>query len=139
LDGAGSSLNYKHYKFEDYSFESNEINYYRLKQTDFSGEFEYSNIISIESLENIETYLSNIHPNPTNESIYFNLFTSQSGSANIELIDFMGNSIIKEEVQINSGKNDLKNDMSHLKNGIYILKITTLNDGKHINQKVIKN
>lgn len=51
----------------------------------------------------------------------------------------MGNSVIKEEVQINSGKNDLKTDMSYLKNGIYILKITTLNDGKCINQKVIKN
>lgn len=139
IKATGNSLNYKHYQYEDYSFINNEINYYRLKQTDFSGDFEYSNIISIESSENIETYLSDIHPNPTNENIYFNVFTSQSGIANIELIDFMGNSIIKEEQPINSGKNDLKTDMSNLKNGIYILKITTLNDGKCINQKVIKN
>ncbi len=139
IKAAGNSSNYNHYQYEDYSFISNEINYYRLKQTDFSGDFEYSNIISIESSENIETYLSDIHPNPTNENIYFNVFTSQSDIANIELIDFMGNSIIKEEQHIHSGKNDLKTDMSNLKNGIYILKITTLNDGKCINQKVIKN
>ena len=139
INGAGNSLSNKHYLYDDYSFINNTINYYRLKQIDFSGEFEYSNIISIESSETIESYLSDIHPNPTNENIYFNLFTSQSGIANIELIDFMGNSITKEEQQINSGKNDLKTNMSYLKNGIYILKITTLNDGKCIYQRVIKN
>lgn len=139
LDGAGNSVKSKHYQYEDYTFESNAINYYRLKQTDFSGRFEYSNIISIESYNNIETYLSNVYPNPTNENIYFNLITLQSGIASIELIDFMGNSVIKEEVQINSGKNDLKTDISYLKNGIYILKIITINDGKCVYQKVIKN
>ena len=34
---------------------------------------------------------------------------------------------------------NFQGDMSYLKNGIYILKTTTVNDGKCINHKVIKN
>ncbi len=139
INGAGNSLSNKHYLYDDYSFINNTINYYRLKQIDFSGEFEYSNIISIESSETIESYLSDIHPNPTNENIFYNLFTSQPGTITIELIDFTGNIVKTEEKQINSGKNELFTDMQDLKNGMYILKIITSSDSKMIYQKVIKN
>lgn len=139
INGAGNSLSNKHYLYDDYSFINNTINYYRLKQIDFSGEFEYSNIISIESSETIESYLSDIHPNPTNENIFYNLFTSQPGTITIELIDFTGNIVKTEEKQINSGKNELFTDMQNLKNGMYILKIITSSDSKMIYQKVIKN
>lgn len=139
INGAGNSLINKHYLYDDYSFINNTINYYRLKQIDFSGEFEYSNIISIESSETIESYLSDIHPNPTNENIFYNLFTSQPGTITIELIDFTGNIVKTEEKQINSGKNELFTDMQNLKNGMYILKIITSSDSKMIYQKVIKN
>ncbi|MCD6019862.1 MAG: hypothetical protein K0S53_2983 [Bacteroidetes bacterium] len=138
INGSGNSVNYKHYQYEDYSFVSNEINYYRLKQVDFSGEAEYSPTISLESSEKIETYISDLHPNPTNENVYFNLFTSQPDIAYIEVIDFMGKTIIGEQQSVDAGKNHLELNMSSLKNGLYMLKISTENSGKSEIQKIIK-
>lgn len=46
VDGAGNSTEIRNYSMLDVS-PSNEINYYRLKQTDFNGEFSYSSIVSI--------------------------------------------------------------------------------------------
>lgn len=46
LDGSGNSSTQMEYKYDDYSFTKG-INYYRLKQTDFDGQFEYFNIIAI--------------------------------------------------------------------------------------------
>lgn len=46
LDAAGDSQERKYYSFLDKTPNS-EINYYRLKQTDFDGAFTYSNIESV--------------------------------------------------------------------------------------------
>lgn len=45
ISGAGNSSSIKKYEFIDY----NPKKYYRLKQTDYNGEFTYSNIIAIEN------------------------------------------------------------------------------------------
>jgi len=48
IDGAGDSQEQTRYAFTDMSF-SRAINYYRLKQTDFNGDFKYSEILSVDN------------------------------------------------------------------------------------------
>lgn len=58
-EGNGNSTVLNSYYFDDFNIEPGKTYYYRLKQVDFDGNFEYSNIISIDfSLENqiIEYY-----------------------------------------------------------------------------------
>lgn len=50
IDGSGNSSSIKKYEFIDY----NPKKYYRLKQTDYNGEFTYSDIIAIENNYNNE-------------------------------------------------------------------------------------
>ena len=50
IDGAGNSSNIINYQYVDRTFE-HIINYYRLKQTDFDGKYDYSDIISIDNRE----------------------------------------------------------------------------------------
>jgi hypothetical protein len=47
IEGSGNSYSLKEYECKDYKFIDNLINYYRLKQTDYSGDYKYSSIISI--------------------------------------------------------------------------------------------
>ncbi|MBK7684379.1 MAG: T9SS type A sorting domain-containing protein [Bacteroidetes bacterium] len=47
VDGAGNSTILKQYQFKDL-LPGKELNYYRLKQTDFNGSYTYSNIIAIQ-------------------------------------------------------------------------------------------
>ena len=49
--GGGNSSNQLYYSFVDENVESI-INYYRLKQTDYDGNFKYSDIISIDNRDN---------------------------------------------------------------------------------------
>lgn len=53
-EGAGTVSTPNLYIYNDYSFEKNVINYYRLSQTDFNGNREYFNIIGIESKNKIK-------------------------------------------------------------------------------------
>jgi hypothetical protein len=48
VDGAGSSSAVLSYSFEDHDFVS-EINYYRLKQTDYDGQNRYSDMVSVDN------------------------------------------------------------------------------------------
>lgn len=50
IDGAGKSDQIENYSFIDKDF-NNDINYYRLKQTDFDGKYTYSTLIAIDNRE----------------------------------------------------------------------------------------
>jgi hypothetical protein len=51
INGSGSSNNQSYYEYDDYDV-NGDINYYRLKQTDFDGVFKYHDIISVDNSSN---------------------------------------------------------------------------------------
>ncbi len=65
IDGAGNSNELLIYQTKDL-FPYKGITYYRLKQTDFNGEYSYSKIISIDTKK--ENSLS-FYPNPSNNNL----------------------------------------------------------------------
>lgn len=65
IDGAGNSNEIKTYTYTDNNPGANEL-LYRIKQTDFDGAFSYSNVISINLLNDIENLLE-IFPNPASD------------------------------------------------------------------------
>ncbi len=68
VDGAGNSNVVRTYKFSDYGPLSGVV-YYRIKQTDFNGEFEYSDIVSLDFTIEEEPLNIELFPNPANEYI----------------------------------------------------------------------
>lgn len=70
INGAGNSNHITNYAVID-SDVKNMINYYRLKQTDFDGQFDYSNVISIDNRIDHElkevVYITNILGQEVNE------------------------------------------------------------------------
>lgn len=51
INGMGNSNNQSYYEYDDYDVDRN-VNYYRLKQTDFDGVIKYHDIISIDNRSN---------------------------------------------------------------------------------------
>lgn len=139
IDAAGNSTQTRFYNYKDYTFAGNTINYYRLKQTDTNGSFEYSSIISIETSEGSKMAVKDVYPNPANETINCELFTPKNGEVLVEVLDFTGSIVGKNVLKVQTGKNDLITDLSALKNGIYLLKITSEKDNFKSVSKVIKN
>ena len=80
VDGNGNSNSPKDYTFADSLVERSGIVYYRLKQIDFNGTFDYSDTISVNFISNIQLENSSIpsnfeisenYPNPFNSTTKF--------------------------------------------------------------------
>jgi len=63
INGAGNSNNILHYETID-SNPLEGVSYYRLKQTDYDGQFEYSSIVSVRNHEETISQEINVYPNP---------------------------------------------------------------------------
>lgn len=88
------------------------INYYRLRQVDFDGQFEYSSIVSIENID--KQIRLRIFPNPVTDFLIVenNTFTS------VQILNQIGQIVL--EVSLNESN---RIDISELPNGIYWVKI----------------
>lgn len=120
--GNSNSTTKKDYEFLHARLIGN-THYYRLKQVDFNGSFEYSNIISISSESNKIT----LYPNPTSGIVEI---IGLNENAVIELSDSFGQ-------QVNSILlNDNLLNLSNLPNGVYFIRIISTGQSKII--KVLK-
>lgn len=126
IQGAGNSNQLINYSYIDESYESNnQTFYYRLKQTDFDGNFEYFNVLPIKC-EGATSPI--IFPNPVTSTITI----SGKEINKIEIIDVLGR-IVKRV--ISNAVNETIN-VSDLSNGTYVVKVYETN--KISNQKIIK-
>ncbi len=105
---------------------------YRLKQIDFDGSFEYSNVIEVEICSPDEFNLSQNYPNPFNPStkIKFNIPSviasgaKQSEMVTLKVYDILGNeiaSLVNEEKPAGSYEVDF--DGTNLTSGIYFYEL----------------
>lgn len=134
--GAGNSQMTKNYNAFDNSSLSG-INYYRIKQVDYDGNYKFSNVVSVKTDFN-KTGVS-VLENPffNTLSVSFNSATSQMVSA--RLIDIAGRQIAVEKWSVSAG-NSMKtfSNVSELQQGLYILSITNNNGEILYTGKVIK-
>ncbi len=137
VKGAGFSTTTKTYSLFDY-YPHNGITYYRLKQTDFNGEYTYSDVISIENTSN-EIYVDNIHPNPTNGNINYTFYSTLAGNITIEFYDLLGKLILSEKQMVIEGNNTLSSKTEAFEKGIYSMKVTFEKTGFSAINKIIKN
>lgn len=86
IAGAGNSTTKKHYATTDVH-PYQQVSYYRLKQTDFDGSYEYSKLISIVNTGNS---LLNIFPNPSNGKLFISLSNAGTDEIHITIYDMLG-------------------------------------------------
>jgi len=125
VDGSGNSDELIEYKFTDVRPLSGN-NFYRLKQVDFDGAFEYSDIIRVENeLEGIE-FTVNIYPNPT-EKREFNLdITTPNLNApiTIEVLDAFGKVKANQSVVLDKASGVIQFILPEsTTNGLYIVRV----------------
>jgi len=113
----------------DYSTNDNApltgLSYYRLKQTDFDGQFEYSNTrsVTIKTYENEELH---IYPNPTENSV--TISGNQLNVDDIIIINCLGQDVTRLTSIDKQGEEVLQIDLSLLSSGVYLIKTpTTIN------------
>ena len=135
VDGAGNSTEVIDYFAFDPNVELG-FTYYRLKQTDFNGDSEYTKIKTVNRLSDDIDRLT-ITPNPVQNStdVFFNNYTSEF--CTIKINDSYGNILYSEEFTSSIGGNTIRLDMSDYSKGIYFVEVVTNN--KIYTDKIIKN
>lgn len=125
IEGNGTTTTNNFYSYSDENFPAGK-NYYRLKQLDYDGSYQYSNEIMIETPSINSFYLSKNYPNPFNPSTKIDFVIPSKSNVTIKLFDMLGREI-KELVneQMEKGNHTLNIDMSDSPSGIYLVKLTS--------------
>jgi hypothetical protein len=131
IPGAGTSTSSQHYSVQIAEADANLV-YYRLKQTDYDGQYSYSNIIHVScTSDNGYADELTVYPNPANESIQIQLHSNEQGTYVIAIYNLLGQ-VVQEVQQTKSGAETLSIPLS-VANGQYVVRVTELNSGKTFN------
>lgn len=115
LDGYGTSVLSHSYSFTDEN-PLNSVNYYRLRQIDFSGEETLSKVISVDN--RINTVVQ-VYPNPARNEVNI-LLENNLKAGHVEGYHLNGKRVFYRDLTGASGKSTLL--LNHLPAGTYLLK-----------------
>ncbi|MBC3540963.1 YDG domain-containing protein [Rufibacter sediminis] len=122
VKGAGTTAVAQSYKAIIAANSSNTL-YYRLKQVDFDGKFEYSKVIAVEADGKATAKASmQAYPNPTPGKVMVS--TEGSGPATVTLFHSSGRAVSQQQVQIANGQ-PISMDLTGQTAGVYYLQVQT--------------
>jgi hypothetical protein len=136
VQAAGNSnqiINYQFYDVYSGRFEG----YYRLKQVDFDGQFEYFGPIHTDCIESKSDFYSELFPNPTTGEIFIGIRNNQQEVVEILITDNSGRVLNRKNIDIINGYTMNTFDLSLYNTGIYQIHIYTKN--RSYIHKVFKN
>ena len=93
IEGCGNSLNEEMYSFIDTNAKSAATYYYRLKQVDYNGSYEYSDILEIEVSSPKEFKLEQNYPNPFNPETEIRYQLPNPSEVSLSIYNLMGQEI----------------------------------------------
>jgi hypothetical protein len=129
IQGYGTTTESKDYSFADkFDYSETKTLYYRLKQVDYNGNFEYSEVIEIVINTPISYALSQNYPNPFNPSTKITYAVPEAAFVSIKIYDITGQEaavLINEEKQ--PGIYELEFSAAGLSSGVYFYKMTANN------------
>jgi hypothetical protein len=132
--GAGNSNKIIDYKTYDYHPASGD-SYYRLRQTDFNGDYRYSNIVQVHMSDEMNC---RIYPNPSSgQKIFITITGRRKMQLEVKLFDANGMIIFSNHhIFDKDGESTFPlTPSAQLQSGVYMVVIST--DDKTINRKLV--
>ena len=115
VKGSGNSTIQRDYFYND-RYPLKGISYYRLKQTDYDGQFTYSDIVPVKvSSKGIWVF-----PNPANGKLFLIANQFEREKMKVELLDISGRVVLSNEYE-QSDESPIEIDISDLGKGVYCL------------------
>ena len=126
VQGNGTTTERKEYSFTDASVEAGQY-FYRLKQVDYNGSFEYSNEVFAEVIAPpAEFVLAQNYPNPFNPTTSIDFSLAEPTFVKLAVYNLLGEvvEVLKNET-LNAGSYNVTFDAASLPSGMYLYKIET--------------
>lgn len=117
----------------------NGISYYRLKQIDFDGTYEYSEIRAVTGEELNADIKINIYPNPTERgiNIHFAEVSPIVQSAEVRILDVHGRLVYDATVGISQNQILEIEETENFPSGVYMVQIIMDDFSKHV-QRIVR-
>ena len=135
--GNGTTNELQTYNFVDKS-PLNGVSYYRLRQVDYDGAFEYSNVADVSIA--LANFAFNVYPNPIeNHRAIIEMRNVGEGDASISVYNSVGKVVLNKTVALNPNQS-LKYDLELERNtptGIYIVEVRS-GKNRYIRKVVIQ-
>jgi hypothetical protein len=131
ISGKGTTTEPSNYSFVDTEIESGKY-YYRLKQIDFDGSYEYLNVVMIDAGLPTQFQLSQNHPNPFNPATTIKFHLPVDAKVKIELYNAIGQKISELlNSDLSGGVHEVSFDGVNFSSGIYYYTMNAVgNNGK---------
>ncbi|MCF8260650.1 MAG: T9SS type A sorting domain-containing protein [Melioribacteraceae bacterium] len=138
VSGFGTTNSSKSYSFTDASPAAGQ-NYYRLKQIDFDGKYEYSNVVEIDFTLPAEFELSQNYPNPFNPETTIEYSVPFESFVNLTVYNSLGEvvKILVNGMQ-STGKYNIPFKAIDYSSGFYFAKLTSGENTKIIKMILLK-
>ncbi len=123
LAGAGSTTEKQEYSFDDKTVRKGQSYFYRLKQIDNNGTFEYSDIVRA-TLASDKLVLEQISPNPVvlNSAVQLRMRLPQAAEVIVTVFDMRGIAVHTEQHTLAEGLQTLPVQLTGLSAGAYFVK-----------------
>lgn len=129
--GNGTTFTIQNYSFLHRNVE-NGLHYYRLKQVDFDGKFEYTSIVTAKvTFANDDVILT---PNPTSDMVLIQTKTPFERDADFQILNMQGQVVLTSVLQ--EGMTNLELNINDFPVGIYYLQLFV--DNEVMMKKIIK-
>ncbi len=121
IEGVHNSSTNHLYDFEDKN--PPVLAYYRLKQVDYDGRYNYSNVVQVKR-DGTVAQLTVSMTNPASNNTRVVISTQKPGKINVRVVDVSGRDLSTQQVSCIEGSNITMQDFSRLASGNYYLVVT---------------
>ncbi|UCH66823.1 MAG: T9SS type A sorting domain-containing protein, partial [Ignavibacterium sp.] len=123
IAGNGTTTEERNYSFIDNNLAVGQYSY-RLKQIDFDGTSELSDVVNVEVINPAQYALSQNYPNPFNPSTTINFTLPEASNVTLKIFNTLGEevSVLVNRV-MEAGTHNVNFDASQLQSGIYFYRL----------------
>lgn len=127
VDGAGTTTEPQDYSYIDKSVQNGKY-FYRLKQLDFDGRYEYSDEVEVDVTGPLSFNLEQNYPNPFNPSTTIKYSVAEAGNIKLSVYNLVGEEVVVLANGFSqSGFYEVSFDASNLPSGTYLYKLQSAN------------
>ncbi len=127
VNGHGTTTEPQEYSYIDNTVETGTF-FYRLKQIDFLGTYEYSDAVEVEVNGPLTFGLDQNYPNPFNPSTIIKYRISETGSVKLSIYNTLGEEVaVLVNGLVQAGFYEVTFDASNLPSGVYFYRLQSGN------------
>ncbi len=128
VNGHDNATTQNDYSYNDMNVTAGIVYYYRLKQVDNDGAFEYTDIVSAQLNGDVTFSVKDFVPNPTMDKTSLIVTATKDQDITVTFYNVVGQKVMESSHLLNKGGNTITFDLNKLASGTYTAIVSSANE-----------